>query len=499
MDTTRSPLDLGNAVRTFSITTEIGKSRLTSFPKFLLESSEKGKFGTIAAGNFSHVAGEGGKFLLFDARMGGAGMPFSGGMLQRSDYSARVRMRLDSPLFVEIFSYQGDNERFARRLEDYLLLALQFFEEALRNDTVYFSMIPGSERTSRLLPKQNFLQRLFTGNMLNLFLLFILIGFILILTLGPMIAPIVLVTLMLTIVLSAGKLMAIRSDWRITEEHREIAIVEYSVDSSLIPGFVRRYESILPSIKREIYEHFTFDKGEVHPSDIVHIMSKYGINATEDQILIKRINVHDIVSRAAERFNMPIPTVIVTRNLKPNAAATGFSKHLATMLITLGLLVQLDKREIELVVGHELSHLRFGDPAILFSIVSVEYLLRVYVFYSYVVSFSLFYLVFIFWLIFFFGKFLETRADLEAALMLRDPSTMATSLKKIGFRKLALDKRFIEGKESSVGDWLAFDPHPPIGFRIRRLENIDLEESIKHTFLRSVGDVFRGIRRAIRS
>jgi heat shock protein HtpX len=163
------------------------------------------------------------------------------------------------------------------------------------------------------------------------------------------------------------------------------------------------------------------------------------------------------------------------------------------MLITFGLLVQLEEKEIELVVGHELSHLRFGDPAILFSIIVSEYLLRVYVFLPYIAAFSLIYLIFIFWLIFFFGKFLEARADLEAAYILRDPQTMANSLKKIGFKRLLLDSNFIEGKQTSFGDWLAFDPHPPLGFRIRRMENLNLNDVPKHTLLRSISDVFRGM------
>jgi heat shock protein HtpX len=100
-------------------------------------------------------------------------------------------------------------------------------------------------------------------------------------------------------------------------------------------------------------------------------------------------------------------------------------------------------------------------------------------------------------MIFFVGKLLEARADLEAAYLLRDPRTMATSLKKIGFRRLILDERFIEGKESTLEDWFAFDPHPPIGYRIRRLESLDMNDVPKHTFLRSISDVFRGIRKAM--
>ena len=237
----------------------------------------------------------------------------------------------------------------------------------------------------------------------------------------------------------------------------------------------------------------TQENRQFSSSEAARLFTEAGIPTTQEQIIVKRINVFEIVKRATKRFGMPIPAVVVTRNPNPNAAATGFTKRLATMLITFGLLVQLEEKEIELVVGHELSHLRFGDPAILFSIITAEYLLRVYVLLPYIAAFSLIYLIFIFWLIFFFGKLLEARADLEAAYILRDPMTMANSLKKIGFKRLLLDSNFIEGKQTSFGDWFAFDPHPPLGFRIRRMEGLNLDNVPKHTLLRSVSDVFHGM------
>jgi len=339
--------------------------------------------------------------------------------------------------------------------------------------------------------------------MLMLILVFFVIAAIIFTTLysllGAFLTPIILLAILLSIMLSAGKIMAVRSDWRITAEHPELAIVEMHLDSGMSAGFMTQYGPILPALKRDIYDLIAMRGRSANTDDIIYLFKKYGIQVTREQIVFKMINIHELVSRSAERFNMPTPTIVVTRNLKPNAAATGFTKHLATMLITIGLLIQLDKRETELVVGHELSHLRFGDPAILFSIFSVEYLLRLFVFYEYIVNFSLLYLIFIFWLIFFFGKFLETRADLEAALILKDPKTMATSLKKIGFRRLMQDTNFIEGRTSSFGDWMAFDAHPPIGFRIRRLESLDISQVPKHTFLRSVLDVFRGMSHSMRS
>jgi len=481
----RSPLDLGTPVHDYTLSTEIAKGSLISFPKFLMENSSSGRFGSIAAGDFHQIAGEHGKFLIFNA------------VWPQENYSATVRMKLESPIAVDIFSFGGTNQRFNARLEDYLLLSLQLFEEIIRKDTIYMAFVPGSEATSKLSGRSSISEKFLRGNMLNLFLLSIILGVLLLLLLQAMglgpIAPFIMIVVLLSIVLSAGKILAIRSDWRITEKNTDVVIIECKLDSNVVPTFFRDREDSLSSLKRRIYEMMTFEKRHLSHADVAALFTEAGIPATPEQVVVKRTNIYEIVKRAARRFEMPIPAIVVTKNPKPNAAATGFSKRLATMLITFGLLVQLEEKEIELVVGHELSHLRFGDPAILFSIIIAEYLLRVYVIMPYIAAFWLIYLIFIFWLIFFFGKFLEARADLEAAYILRDPKTMANSLKKIGFKRLLLDSNFIEGQKASFGDWLAFDPHPPLGFRIRRMENLDLNDVPKHTLLRSISDVFSGI------
>jgi heat shock protein HtpX len=481
----RSPLDLGIPVHGFTLSTEIAKGSLISFPKFLTENSSSGRFGSIAAGDFHQIAGEHGKFLIFNT------------VWPQENYSATIRMKLESPLAVDIFSYSKKNEGFNKRLEEYLLLSLQIFEESIRKDTVYMAFVPGSEATSKLGGRSSISEKLFRGNMLNLFLLSIILGVLLLFLLQSIglgsIAPFVMIIVLLSIVLSAGKILAIRSDWRITEKNTDVVIIECKLDSNVVPTFFKDREISLSALKRRLYEMMTYEKRHLSHVDVAALFTEAGIPAVPEQVVVKRINIYEIVKRAAMRFEMPIPAIVVTKNPNPNAAAMGFSKRLATMLITFGLLVQLEEKEIELVVGHELSHLRFGDTAILFSIIVSEYLLRVYVFLPYIAAFSLIYLVFIFWLIFFFGKFLEARADLEAAYILRDPQTMANSLKKIGFKRLLLDSNFIEGKQTSFGDWLAFDPHPPLGFRIRRMENLDLNDVPKHTLLRSISDVFSGM------
>ncbi|MDH4123302.1 MAG: M48 family metalloprotease, partial [Thermoplasmata archaeon] len=385
-------MDLGTPISSFSISTEIAKSSLLTFPKFLMDSSSSGRFGQIAAGNFNQIAGEHGKFLIFDAKW------------YAKDYSATVRIKLDSPLLVEIYSDRREERGFSRRLEDYLILALQAYEEAIRNETIYMTFMPGSEKTSKLNIHKKLSDRVLTGNMVNLFLIAIIISVVMILIFGD-IAPIILLVTILAIVLSAGKITALTSDWRITKEHPDVVIIECRLPQTLLGSFMQTYGSSLQTLKKNIYEYMTEHRRDVTSAEVADLFRKFGITVEAENIVVKHINVYDSVKKVAAKFEMPMPTIMITRNSKPNAAATGFTKHLATMLITIGLLIQLDKREIELVVGHELSHLRFGDPVILFSIFSIEYLARVYVYSALIASFALIYIFFIFWLVFFFAKF----------------------------------------------------------------------------------------------
>jgi len=153
------------------------------------------------------------------------------------------------------------------------------------------------------------------------------------------------------------------------------------------------------------------------------------------------------------------------------------------------------------VVGHELSHLKAHDPLVMFSLSSAEYLLRFYVFWPYlfyfgILSFWIYFLVAI-GLIYFFGKFLESRADLDSAKIIGQPKVMAEALRKIAFRRLfPLYKREPAFRGYRRSEWLRFDPHPPAYFRIAQLENLEEPEKIKHTFFKSVKDALKGFLRA---
>lgn len=472
-------------VHSSKLDTELSKTQLLAFPKFIHERMAFGQLPGIRMGPIEAYASSKGHYLEF---MAGP---------ERGQYISTVRMYLERPIVIEIWSTAGRDEAFEKQLDNVLLVAVQFFEEEARKTTLYMSFMPGSPKTAELAGKRSAMNLFFGGNMLNLFLLSILIG-IPILTLFQRLgleqyAPIFFLIFMLGMVLSIGRVSAARSPWKVTKNAREVVIVQMVVPEGDLGKYRGEYRSRVAVAKQRAYETFLASPGLVSPEKMAEIFTLAGLPTRPENFLVKRIDVYGIVEKAASKFKLSVPTIVVTQNAAPNAAATGFTKRLATMLITMGLLVQLDEEEVEVVVGHELSHLKSGDPVALFSLVGAEYLGRVYIWMPFIQAFIIPYLIFVFWGIFFFGKFLESRADLEAGIILGKPKVMAESLKKIGFRRLVLEERFLEPDVSRLGEWLRFDPHPPLYFRIQRLEALDPLNPPKHTLLSSIRAVASGL------
>lgn len=73
----------------------------------------------------------------------------------------------------------------------------------------------------------------------------------------------------------------------------------------------------------------------------------------------------DIVGRLCQMTTMPMPQVAVIPSPVPNALATGRNPKHAVVAVTTGILNQLDPKELEAVLAHELSHVIHKDVKVM--------------------------------------------------------------------------------------------------------------------------------------
>jgi len=69
----------------------------------------------------------------------------------------------------------------------------------------------------------------------------------------------------------------------------------------------------------------------------------------------------DTVARQAQMAGLPMPQVAIFDSPQPNAFATGPSRARSLVAVSSGLLEQMDRRQVEAVLAHELSHIANGD------------------------------------------------------------------------------------------------------------------------------------------
>jgi heat shock protein HtpX len=68
------------------------------------------------------------------------------------------------------------------------------------------------------------------------------------------------------------------------------------------------------------------------------------------------------------------------------------------------------------------------------------------------------------------------------------PVVLAGALEKIGFQRLLFERT----PSFRLQEWVGFDPHPPIYFRVNRLEKLKEPVNVKYPLLQSIRDVFSG-------
>jgi heat shock protein HtpX len=386
-----------------------------------------------------------------------------------------------------------------------VVIATQMFEEKARNITWYFAWQEGEKivpEKVRLHPKS--FQRIFLETQVLLSFVFIVMGlglFFVVTTFYPQYfwaVPIILIASQSVFVFYSDKIIARSGDWTITKDNPSIHFLEYKPPVGSL-GTLDDYKQIPPeqlvAIKDEVYREIKAKRGEIDCTEAEGVFSKYNVSCRQGSLSAKKINVYDLVKKVADRFGYKVPKIVVSNTMVPNAAASGPSPSRGIVLVTTGLLVQLDEPEVESVLGHEFGHLKGRDPLILFGLLSAEFIFRFYVLLALFPAIFLSLLFFVYFfavmtLIFFIAKFFEARADLTSGIIIGHPKILANSLEKIGFRRLLFERT----PSFRFQEWLGLDSHPPIYWRVERLEKLAEPVQVKHPLIQSIKDVLSGFR-----
>jgi heat shock protein HtpX len=214
--------------------------------------------------------------------------------------------------------------------------------------------------------------------------------------------------------------------------------------------------------------------------------------------------LHEMVERLCAMADLPKPKVAVINTPVPNAFATGRSPKHSAVAVTTGLWERLDKREIEGVLAHELSHVANRDVLVMtlasFFAMLAGLLMRWGLFFGgggdrdrggppvwlivFLVSIVVYFLSYI--LIRTISRYREYAADRGAAIITGAPENLMSALQRIASGMASIPKRDLRQVEamnaffiiptnvrSSVGE--LFSTHPPLEKRLARLAEISRE------------------------
>ncbi len=393
---------------------------------------------------------------------------------------------------IEPLNQPVPEEEVSRSKED-IRIAVDAFEEQIRKNSLFFAWREGESIVpEKVSSKENkSLRRIFLETQILLIAAFMTVGILLFLIIGPLV-PIVLLAIQFVFVFYSNKIVARSADWHITEKDPYLHILQYPLSAELDASNKKLSKKDLAQLKQEIYKLTIAENGELDCQTAHDVFAKYGIDCKTQDLIAKKVNVYDIVKRTADKFGYKVPEIIVSNTLLPNAAASGPTPSRGIVLVTTGTFLQLNDEEIESVLGHEFGHLKGHDPLWLYGLSAIQYLFWFYIIFTLVKTSSTFLLIIYLWalltLTYFVSKFFEARADLISAIVIGKPKVLADSLEKIGFQRLLYERvpsfRFQE--------WLNWDPHPPIYFRIARLRGIEDPSRIKHPLRQSAREVIRG-------
>ncbi|VUT26282.1 MAG: heat shock protein HtpX [Candidatus Methanolliviera sp. GoM_oil] len=198
-------------------------------------------------------------------------------------------------------------------------------------------------------------------------------------------------------------------------------------------------------------------------------------------------DLHRMIGELAENAGIPKPRVGISNIQIPNAFAFGRSKRDARVCVTRGILNILNRDELRAVLGHEISHVRHRDMAIM-TILSVIPLICYYIALSTIFSRGgergnaalIGIIAFIFYfitnlLVLYGSRIREYYADAGSVELGNQPQHLATALYKLAYGSAKVSKRSLKEVEGTK----AFFVNDVSAARedIKELRDIDLDMS----------------------
>jgi heat shock protein HtpX len=213
--------------------------------------------------------------------------------------------------------------------------------------------------------------------------------------------------------------------------------------------------------------------------------------------------LHDMVERLCAMADLPKPKLAVIDTPVPNAFATGRSPKHSAVAVTTGLWDRLERREIEGVLAHELSHIANRDVLVMtlasFFAMLAGLLTRWGLFFGggdrdrggppvwlivFLVSILVYFLSYI--LIRTISRYREYAADRGAAIVTGAPEYLMSALQRIASGMASIPQRDLRQVESMNAFFIIptnvrssvselFSTHPPLEKRLARLSALARE------------------------
>lgn len=212
--------------------------------------------------------------------------------------------------------------------------------------------------------------------------------------------------------------------------------------------------------------------------------------------------LHNMVGRLAQQADLPKPKVAIMDSNVPNAFATGRNQSNSVVAVTRGLMRTLNRREIEAVLAHELTHVRNRDVMVMtiasFFATVAQIVMRWLMWGSMFGGrsrdrqgggiFMIYLASILVWLISFFliralSRYREYAADRGAALLTGSPSSLSSALMKIDGMMDRIPQRDLREAEGLNAFFIVpakakdlftelISTHPPLEKRLAYLEQV---------------------------